>query len=185
MATLAGLSRRIGALVIGVDHFGKAVETGTRGSSAKEAHADVVIALLADREVGGAITNTRLTLRKQREGLAGLELPFTPKTIEMPKTVEIGADDGDEPTLRVVIEWSGQQAPGKDKSWSKSLRLLQRILITVLTDTGKDIRPFADGPMVRACDLETVRAEFERQYPADGTQCRNPTFAGRPSGGQS
>jgi hypothetical protein len=173
MATLAGLSRRIDALVIGVDHFGKAIETGTRGSSAKEAHADVVIALLADREVGGAITNTRLTLRKQREGLAGLELPFTPKTIEMPKAVKTGTDndDDDEPTLRVVIEWSGQQAPGKDKSWSKSLRLLQRILITTLTDHGKNIRPFADGPMVQACDLEIVRAEFERQYPAEG----NPT----------
>jgi hypothetical protein len=71
--------------------------------------------------------------------------------------------------LRAVIEWSGQQAPSKHKSWSKSLRLLQRILITTLTDQGKDIRPFADGPTVRACDLELVRAEFERQYPAEGT----------------
>jgi hypothetical protein len=26
-----------------------------------------------------------------------------------------------------------------------------------------------DGPEVRACDLELVRAEFYRQYPADGT----------------
>jgi hypothetical protein len=31
------------------------------------------------------------------------------------------------------------------------------------------VRPFPDGPSVRACDVEAVRAEFYRQYPADGT----------------
>jgi hypothetical protein len=164
MATLAGLSRRVGALVIGVDHFGKNLETGTRGSSAKEAHADVVIALLADRELSGVIANTRLALRKQREGLAGLELAFTPKTIE------IGNDEDDEPVLRVVINWSDQPALGKEKPWSKSLRLLQRILTAALIESGKSIRPFSDGPMVQACDLMIVRAEFYKQYVvADGT----------------
>lgn len=163
MAALAGLSRKTGALVIGVDHFGKAIETGTRGSSAKEAHADVVIALLADRDLGGTVANTRLALRKQREGLAGLELPFTPKTIE------IGTDEDDEPMVRVVIEWSGQPARSKEASWSRSLRLLQRILLAALAESGKDIRPFADGPMVRACELELVRTEFVKQYVTDGT----------------
>src|SRR5262249_2103144 len=77
MGALAGLSRKTGALVIGVDHFGKDKETGTRGSSAKEGHSDVVIAVLADRELSGTVTNTRLALRKLREGVSGLELPFT------------------------------------------------------------------------------------------------------------
>src|SRR5262249_29792461 len=48
--------------------------------------------------------------------------------------------------------------------WFKSLRLLQRILTTALADHGKDVRPFIDGPVVHACDLEIVRAEFDRQY---------------------
>jgi hypothetical protein len=39
--------------------------------------------ILADRELGGAVKNTRLVLRKQREGAAGLELPFAPKTVEI------------------------------------------------------------------------------------------------------
>src|SRR5215470_1463529 len=47
--TLAELTKATGAFVLGVDHFGKAVETGTRGSSAKEDAADVVLALLGDR----------------------------------------------------------------------------------------------------------------------------------------
>ena len=53
-------------LAAGIDHFGKAVETGTRGSSAKEGAADTVIAVLADRELGGGVMNTRLAVRKQR-----------------------------------------------------------------------------------------------------------------------
>jgi hypothetical protein len=163
MSALAGLSHKTGALVIGVDHFGKAVETGTRGSSAKEGHADVVLALLAERELSGAVNNTRLALRKLREGAAGLELPFTPKPIE------IGTDNDDEPIVRVVIEWSGAAVPPPEKSWSKSLRLLRRILMAMLADCGKDVRPFSDGPMVRACDLEIVKAEFGKQYPAEGS----------------
>jgi hypothetical protein len=76
MWTLAELSKATGAFVLGVDHFGKAVETGTRGSSAKEGAADVVLALLGDRNVAGKITNTRLALRKaaQRAKWAGVSV---------------------------------------------------------------------------------------------------------------
>jgi hypothetical protein len=77
MSRLAALSRTTGALVLGIDHFGKAVETGTRGSSAKEAAADVVLALLGDRNIGGVVTNTHLALRKSRAGPSGAEYPFT------------------------------------------------------------------------------------------------------------
>jgi hypothetical protein len=37
MTTLSDLSKKTGALVLGVDHFGKAIETGTRGTSATRA----------------------------------------------------------------------------------------------------------------------------------------------------
>ena len=30
------------------------------------------------------------------------------------------------------------------------------------------MRPFLDGPLVRACDLELVRDEFNKQYVAEG-----------------
>jgi hypothetical protein len=66
MNVLERLSRETGAFVLGVDHFGKIVETGTRGSSAKEAAADVVLAMLADRHMAGNISNTRMAVRKLR-----------------------------------------------------------------------------------------------------------------------
>jgi len=162
MHRCAQLSQLTGALVLGVDHFGKAVETGTRGSSAKEGRADVVLALLGDKAISGEITNTRLAVRKNRAGPGGRELPFSVRS------VELGTDANGEAITSLVIEWSGHPAPKPDKSWSKSLRLLKHILMATLADQGKDIAPFADGPTVRACDLEIVRAEFGKQYFADG-----------------
>jgi AAA domain len=162
MSTLATVSQRTGALVLGLDHFGKVADTGTRGSSAKEGHADVVLALLADREVNGTITNTRLAIRKQRDGASGFEIPF------VPKTVVVGTDpDGDEIT-RVVIDWEARAPQPADKDWAKSLQLLRRILMATLADAGEDVRPFGDGSMVRACDLALVKAEFQKQYVAEG-----------------
>jgi hypothetical protein len=161
MSVLSGLSRDTGALVVGIDHFGKVSETGTRGSSAKEAHADTVLAVLADRELSGTVTNTRLAIRKHREGASGIEIPFAPKV------VEVGTDPDGDPITRVVIDWNPPTAPPSDKDWSKSLQLLRRVLMTMLAD-GIDVQPFADGPTVRAVAVETVRTEFGKQYYAEG-----------------
>ena len=165
MSVLRVLSNHTGALVVGIDHFGKAVETGTRGSSAKEGAADTVIALLADRELSGGVKNTRLAVRKQRDGVSGFELPFTARM------VETGTDDDGDPVTAPVIDWHPtQQTAEADARWTPSMQLLRRVLMTALVDCGQDVRPFLDGPLVRACDYEVVRTEFYRQYPADGTE---------------
>jgi AAA domain len=169
MSVLSRLSAHAGALVLGLDHFGKAVETGTRGSSAKEGHADVVLAILADRELAGTVTNTRLAVRKLRDGAAGLELPFAAKSIE------VGTDPDGDPITRVVIDWQQQTIKPADAVWPKALRLLRRVLTTVMADHGVDTTPFLDGPVVRAVDVEAVRSEFYRQYPADGDERQKAT----------
>ena len=81
MNRLGELSRQTGAFALAVDHFGKAVETGTRGTSAKEAAADVVLALLGDRDIAGTISNTRMAVRKLRGGKVGTETPFDLKVV--------------------------------------------------------------------------------------------------------
>ena len=101
MNRLGELSRQTGAFVLAVDHFGKAVETGTRGSSAKEAAADVVLALLADREINGTISNTRMALRKLRGGKVGTETPFDLRVVNL----------GFETTC--VVEWKADRAPAQ------------------------------------------------------------------------
>jgi AAA domain/Bifunctional DNA primase/polymerase, N-terminal len=164
MNALSRLSNHIGALVIGIDHFGKVVETGTRGSSAKEGAADTVLALLADRELSGGVKNTRLAIRKQRDGVSGFEIPFTVRTIET------GTDEDGDPTTAQMLEWQATQKPEaqNETGWTPSLQLLRRVVTTILADHGRSITPFADGPTVRGCDLELVRTEFYRQYPAEG-----------------
>jgi len=165
MSVLAQLSRLTDALVVGIDHFGKMVETGTRGASSKEGHADSVLAALAEREVSGGISNTRLAIRKQRDGVAGTEIPFSPEV------VQVGTDEDREPITRVIINWEKQPvARAADASWSKSLRLLRLVLMTMLADVGFEAIPFIDGPAVRAVKLDLVRNEFYRQYPADGDE---------------
>jgi hypothetical protein len=156
MSALRILSKHTGALVAGIDHFGKVVETGT----AKEGAADTVIALLADRELSGGVKNTRLAVRKQRDGVSGFQIPFTVRM------VETGTDDDGDP----VIDWQAtEQTVRADARWTPSMQVLRRVLMTTLVDCGQNVRPFLDGPEVRACDIELVRREFYRQYPANGT----------------
>jgi hypothetical protein len=166
MSVLSGLSRQTGALVLGLDHFGKIIESGTRGSSNKEGHSDVVLALLGERQVNGTVTNTRLAVRKLREGISGLEIPFTARD------VTIGIDDDGDPETRKVLDWDKSATTGAPDAsgWCPSLQLLRRILMSMLADAGIEVMPFADGPVVRAVDRELIRAEFYKQYPADGDE---------------
>jgi AAA domain len=163
---LTRLAQLTGTFVLGIDHFGKVAETGTRGSSAKEAAADVVLALLGDKAITGAVTNTRMALRKSRAGATGQEFSFSVRV------VDLGVDDNGRPSSSLVIDWLTAGETGAAKSdgtgWSKSLRLLQRALMTVLVEHGKDQQPFHDGPIVRAVDIEIVRAEFYKSYAAEG-----------------
>ena len=84
--------------------------------------------------------------------------------------VETGTDDDSDPITAPIIEWQAtQQTAQADARWTPSMQLLRRVLMTILVDCGRNVRPFLDGPEVRACDIELVRTEFYRQYPADGT----------------
>jgi hypothetical protein len=160
VGALAEASRETGALFLGVDHFGKTAETGTRGSSAKEADCDVVLALLGEKNMAGQVANPRLAIRKRKSGANGIEIPFRTKVVQ--------TDDG-ETTL--VIDWlqADEVAPAaKPDRWGKALRLIRQTLMNVLVDHGTDQQPFPDGPSVRAVDVEIVRAEFYASYPAEG-----------------
>jgi hypothetical protein len=168
MTTLADLAKATGTCVLGVDHFGKNVETGTRGTSAKEGAADVVLAMLGERSIAGKVTDTRLALRKRRGGENGEEFPFTTRM------VDLGVNQSGARETTLTIDWTTTDAieavttGKKDGRWSKSLSLLRRVLTAIMADAGKEVCPFADGPKVRACDLALVQAEFSKQYPADG-----------------
>src|SRR5262249_38139346 len=128
--------------------------------------ADVIVAMLGDRSTSGEVTNTRLALRKRRGGPNGEEHPFTARKVDM------DPDQFGKPQSTLVLDWGAtqtSQATAKER-WSKSLRLLRQVLMTMLAYHGRNCQPYADGPTVRACDIALVRQEFCRQYLADGDE---------------
>jgi hypothetical protein len=48
------------------------------------------------------------------------------------------------------------------------VKLLRRIIMNLLVDCGEQIRPFADGPLVRALKAKLVEAEFHKAYLTTG-----------------
>jgi AAA domain len=164
MDALARISKLTGAFVLAVDHFGKAVETGTRGSSAKESFADVVLALLGEKEVSGGVKNPRMAARKRRGGPNGEEFAFTVQL------VATETDEDGDPIDTLVLEWGGSVDPAaaQQGAWPKSLHLLRNLMMTLPVNHGVDIQPEPDSNVMRAVDREIVRMEFYKRYPVDG-----------------
>jgi hypothetical protein len=172
MNALAEASIQTGALFIGVAHFGKNVETGTKGSTGFEDDADVVLALLGERGLNGIVKNPILCARKRRSGANGEEFPF------QTEEANIGPDEKGIIETTLTIRWpdaadvqTGGKPKKKDDPWAvKSLRHLRQTMMNMLADCGSEQQPYPDGPIVRAVDIEIVRAEFYKSYPATGDE---------------
>jgi AAA domain-containing protein/DNA primase RepB-like protein len=167
MANMAKVSRAIGCFTFVIDHFGKDTNVGTRGSSVKEGDADVIFACLGDRSEAGQVANSRLALRKRRSGPNGEEFPFRGAVVEMgvnPKTGKM------ETTLVIDWEETGQARTPKRDDWGrgKAVKLLRRIIMNQLVDCGEQIKPWADGPLVRALKVKLVETEFHKAYLTTG-----------------
>ena len=175
MNVLRTVAQEIDCFVLGVDHFGKDMEAGTRGAAAKESSADSVLVCLGHKELSGAISNARLAVRKNRGGPQGQEYPFTLRRVEM------GQDEDGEPETTMVVDWlpSGATAApsAPDDPWAKPKRQdqrtaalrLKRVLMAILADQGIDLPIAPDGPVVRMVDEKLVRKAFYACTPADGT----------------
>ena len=175
MNVLKVAAQELNCFVLGVDHFGKNLDAGTRGASSKEASADVVLACLGDKQTSGTVVETRLAVRKNRGGRQGQEFPFALRVVEAPEPDE----DGD-PITTMIVDW--QTAPAGENylpqdPWRQCRRQdqqtavlrLRRQLEAALTIHGVEMPIPPDGPMARMVDQEIVRVEYYAHTPADGT----------------
>jgi hypothetical protein len=204
MNTLKALAQAIGCFVLGVDHFGKSLEAGTRGASSKEAASDLVLACLGEKELRGNVANTRLAVRKNRGGRQGQEYPFALRVVEMPEPDEDG-----EPVTTMVVDWLPTGAGGAPSSpedlWIAGCRQeeqragmlrLKRVLLAALAEHGVELpipsptpvpnstpietpelgTPVGDAPVVRMVNQETVRETFYLCTPGDPRQTQYNRF---------
>ena len=173
-------TQALNCFVLGVDHFGKNLEAGTRGASSKEAAGDLVLACLGDKELSGSVINTRLAVRKNRGGQQGKEYPFTLRLVEAPEPDEDG-----EPVSTMVVDWSAAptQLQSEPDPWMQSRRQdqrtavlrLKRVLMGLLADQGIDLPIPPDG-LLRMINQEIVREQFYVQTPAEGTPEQKAEF---------
>jgi hypothetical protein len=163
-STLRFVAAHSKAFVVTIDHLGKAIEAGTRGSSGKEGNADTVLATLADREVTGAVGNARMAVREQRDGISGFEVPFAPEM------VDLRLDEDGDPVTAIVLRWNKQrhEQPSKKRK-SKDAELLCHILAEMVAKKGFTFRPDPGGPTVEACHGTILRAAFYERRHAEGT----------------
>jgi AAA domain len=163
-STLRFVAARSKAFVVTIDHLGKVIEAGTRGSSGKEGNADTVLATLADREITGAVSNGRMAVRKQRDGISGFEVPFVPEMIDL------GLDEDGDPVTAIVLRWSRQQReqPAKKRK-SKDAELLCHVLAEIVAKHGFAFQPDPGGPTVQACHGSVLRASFYERRHTEGT----------------
>jgi AAA domain len=200
MNVLKAVARAIGCFVLGVDHFGKDLQAGTRGAYSKESSGDLVLACLGNKELSGSVTNTRLAVRKHRGGRQGQEYPFQLHVVEAPEKDE----DGD-PITTMVVDWlpasaAAQQGPlPPDDPWIAGCRQeeqraamsrLKRVLLAALAEHGAERpipspthvpnspltlgnelgTPVGDAPAVRMVNQEIVREAFYLCTPGDPRQ---------------
>ena len=175
MNVLKAVAQALDCFVLGVDHFGKNLEAGTRGASSKEASCDIVLACLGDKALSGNVINTRLAVRKNRGGQQGREYPFVLRVVNAPEPDEDG-----EPITTMVVDWvaaspGGAQAPAdpwagpRRQDQRTAMLRLKRVLMAELAEHGVDLPIPPDGPRVRMVDQEIVREQFYTHTPAEGT----------------
>ena len=175
MNVLKAVAETLNCFVLGVDHFGKNLEAGTRGASSKEASCDVVLACLGEKELSGSVVNTRLAVRKNRGGQQGREYPFVLRAVNAPEPDEDG-----EPVTTMVVDWvaappGGAQAPpdpwaqGRKQEQRTAALRLKRVLMGILADQGVELPIPPDGPVVRMVAQKIVQKEFYSHTPVDGS----------------
>jgi len=144
-------------LVVVVDHMGKDLDRGTRGASAKEAHADFVMAMLGEKTLAGKLENPRLALRKLKEGPQGEEFAFEPRTVKM------GRDQHGFEVTTVWIEWVYRPPPPRrerQRQESRSVGMIRQAVTEAIAAHGVDVE--VNGRRVRAAPVGEVKAAFVR-----------------------
>ena len=156
-ANITALANHFGCLVAAVHHVGLSDEKRLRGHSSLLGALDVSI--LSERKEG-ALSAT-LTVMKLKDEESAQKF-----TIHLARVV-IGKDsDGEDVSTLIVESVESGATEGAKAPQTKSIPRAQRLLIAMVEqaigedETAKMIRPFANGPLVKAVSDEAVRRRY-------------------------
>jgi hypothetical protein len=120
-----------------------------------------------------------MAIRKVRGAPTGSEIPFGTRV------VDLGNDKNGKPQTTLVVEWKAEGGAIKKASrLPPSLMVFRDALVDALLEHGSDLKPFADGPTVRAVNDDQIWAEFNQRYPADGDTTEKRHLARRKAYGR-
>ena len=152
--------------VLPIDDYGKQTETGIRGSSAKSAAADAILACLGERDNEGNVSNDRLAVTNSATARPAASSPSNCAT----------ETDSAHMRRRWAADRGRGRASREAEGLAKSPRHLQARASDSSTEFGARTRPFAHNLEVLAVDREKVRAEFTRADPADNRKAKGESF---------
>jgi len=155
MNHLADISKATGAFVLAVDHFGKDISAGTRGSVVKEASANVIFATLGERdEETNAVLDLRLKVRKERSAPEGIQYPFEAITVDM------GRDEDGLPLTSRVINWNVERM----KRVKPKKRTLAQTTLVEAFEQAQKAKVGVNGTEVEAVSEDDLRDTFKELY---------------------
>lgn len=173
-----------------VGHTGKDETRGARGSNAIYGDVDMLVTISGD-------TTKTATVVKANDMPEGPLFSFRSKVFEFGKD-----EDGDPITVNIVepAEGAGTVCAPTRSKWSKGLRLVKDCIDEAMADNGADYH-IANGPTVRAVNVQDARAIHAKRYVSNGDGDRQEAerkawrrnfkaardaglIAGEPSGGK-
>jgi hypothetical protein len=130
MGFCADLAKEFEIFVILCDHFGKNIEAGTRGTTAKEARADAVLAVIGKPDQP-LEEPRKLRWRKLRNAVSGREMQFRLKKAD----IEVGGATLKTATVEFIFD--SETAAGVEPKRARELSDEQRVALNVLSDCIK------------------------------------------------
>jgi AAA domain len=143
-----------------VGHTGKDPKKGWRGSNYNVGDVDVLVAIDGDGDTKTA------TIIKRNDGPEGPLFSFKSAIHDF------GADEDGDPITVNFINPEELQASKKPGGWSKGLKFVRECIDAGLIESGVNYQ-IAEGPTVRAVNVQTVRAIHQKRYVSNGEGDRN------------
>jgi len=154
------LAARFGCLVLIIHHSGKDDERGARGHSSLTGAAD---ALWHVKKAEAGLVST-IAIEKNKDDAGGQTF-----AAELSRFVLHHDEATGEEVSSLVIEEVSERGVAivakPEPRFAPSLRLFMDCLKEATGDRGRDIKPFSDGPMLRAAPESAAREIFYRRAP--------------------